>query len=110
MTVISNLMVRVGVDRAGGFALSPGALLHGLAKLAHQPLFDIGIFLYASAAIVWFRVLATENLNTCYPLLVSTTFFLVTLAATLFFREPLTWVKVLGLGIILSGIVLVSRS
>ncbi|MEW6715929.1 MAG: hypothetical protein AB1345_00265 [Chloroflexota bacterium] len=109
LTVASNLMLRGGVIRAGGFTLSPGTLISDLLRLARQPLFLTGGVLYAMAALVWFRVISTENLNNSYPLLVSITFVLVTLGATMFFREPVSWQKVLGLGVILVGIVLVAR-
>jgi multidrug transporter EmrE-like cation transporter len=109
LTVASNLMLREGVTRAGGFGLSLRMLVGDLLRLARQPLFVVGLVLYATAALVWFRVISTENLNSSYPLLVSLTFVLVTLGATVFFREPVSWQKVLGLGVILAGIVLVVR-
>ena len=110
LTVGANLMLRGGVMRAGGFALSLSTLVSDLLRLARQPVFVAGAILYATAALVWFRVISTENLNSSYPLLVSLTFVLVTLGATLFFREPVSWQKVLGLGVILAGIVLVARA
>ena len=109
LTVASNLLVRLGVGRAGGFSLSAEGAVKDLLRLAREPSFDVGIVLYASASVVWFRVLSTENLNISYPLLVSMTFVLVTFMATVLFHEPLSWVKVAGLGVILAGIVLVSR-
>ena len=109
LTVASNLLVRFGVERAGGLSLSLSDIVGGLLRLARQPSFDVGIVLYASAAVVWFRVLSTENLNISYPLLVSMTFLLVTVTATILFHEPLSWGKLLGLGVILAGIALVSR-
>ena len=110
LTVASNLMLRGGVTRAGGFALSLASLISDLLRLARQPLFVAGLVLYAMAALVWFRVISTENLSSSYPLLVSLTFVLVTLGATVFFREPVSWQKVLGLGVILAGILLVARA
>lgn len=74
LTVASNLMLRAGVIRAGGFGLSLGRLVSDLLRLARQPLFVTGLVLYATAALVWFRVISTENLNSSYPLLVSLTF------------------------------------
>ena len=110
LTVASNLMLREGVTRAGGFGLSLEKLVGDLARLARQPLFVAGLALYAMAALVWFRVISTENLNSSYPVLVSLTFVLVTLGATVFFREPVSWQKVMGLGLILVGVLLVSRA
>lgn len=110
MTVASNLMLRAGVTRAGGFTLSLDSLFPDLFNLARQPLFITGLTFYALAALVWFRVISTENLNSSYPVLVGMTFFLVTVGATLLFREPISWLKVFGLGLIMIGIVVVSRS
>jgi multidrug transporter EmrE-like cation transporter len=110
LTVASNLMLREGVTQAGGFGLSLGKLVSDLLRLARRPLFIVGLALYAAAALVWFRVISTENLNSSYPVLVGLTFVLVTSGATVFFHEPVSWQKVLGLGLILAGILLVSRA
>jgi len=110
LTVASNLMLREGVTRAGGFGLSLDSLVSDLLRLARQPLVLAGLTLYATTALLWFRVISTENLNSSYPLLVGLTFVLVTLGATVFFHEPVSWQKVLGLGVILVGIVLVARA
>lgn len=110
LTVASNLMLRAGVTRAGGFALSLRTLVSDLLRLARQPLVLVGLTLYATTALLWFRVMSTENLNSSYPVLVGLTFVLVTLGATVFFHEPVSWQKVLGLGVILAGIVLVAHA
>lgn len=106
LTVAANLLLRSGVERAGGFVIE----LAGLTGLLRQPRFDFGLALYAMASLVWFRVLSVEPLSIAYPVLVSTTFFLVTIGAVLLFRESLAWHKILGLVVILAGIFIVSRS
>jgi multidrug transporter EmrE-like cation transporter len=108
MTAAANLMMREGVVRAGGFALALHTLLRDLTHLARQPLFDIGVLLYGLASLVWFRIVSTENLNSSYPLLVSLTFISIAVGATLVFREPLSLQKIVGIGVILIGIILVS--
>jgi len=110
LTVVGNLLMREGVMRAGGLSLSLSTLVQELGRLARQTLFDLGILLYGIASLVWFRIVSTENLNSSYPLLVSLTFIFVTLGATLLFREPLSVQKVVGLGVILVGIVLVASA
>jgi multidrug transporter EmrE-like cation transporter len=110
LTVVSNLMLRTGVSKAGGFVPSLETLLANLMQLARQPLVVTGVFLYGTASLVWFRVISTENLNSSYPVLVGTTFILVTFGATILFREPVSWLKVIGLALILLGILLASRS
>ena len=78
--------------------------------MGQQPLFVIGVLLYGFAALVWFRVLSTEDLSSSYPLLISLTFVLVTLGAVVLFREHLNTQKLVGLAVILTGVVLVARS
>ena len=109
MTMGANLMLRAGIDAAGGF--SPGTaleLIFGLLRLFLQPLFAIGFVTYFLAAVVWFRVVATEPLSVAYPILVSLTFTFVTAGAVIVFQEPISLRKVLGLAVILAGIVILS--
>lgn len=109
LQVAGTLMLRIGVDRAGGFAIKLADAPNGLLRLAGQPLFDIGFILYGVAALVWFRVISTQPLSTAYPLLVSLTFMFVTLGAVTLFQESMTFTKVLGLVIILVGIFIMSK-
>jgi len=108
LTAGANLLLRIGVDRAGRFAFaltnSPSAQL----RLVCQPLFDPGVTLYGLAPLVWFRVFTSEHLSIAYPLLVSLTSIFVTLGAVALFQESLTWRKLLGLTIILFGILVVT--
>jgi multidrug transporter EmrE-like cation transporter len=105
----SNLMIRSGIDRAGGFPARMSEVPAALLKLVQQPVFDVGFIFYGITALIWFRVVASEPLSSAYPLLVSLTFLLVTLGAIFFFRETLTWQKIVGLAIILFGIFFLGR-
>jgi multidrug transporter EmrE-like cation transporter len=109
MTMGANLMLRAGIDAAGGFA-PRGAidLVVAIAKLFLQPLFTTGFVVYFLASVVWFRIVATEPLSVAYPILVSLTFSLVTAGAVVFFHESLSLQKVVGLVTILGGIVILS--
>ena len=109
LTMASNLMIRAGVDQAGGFPARMSEVPAALLRLAQQPVFDIGFIFYGLTALIWFRVVASEPLSSAYPLLVSLTFLLVTLGAVLLFHETLTWQKIVGLAVILFGIFLIGR-
>ena len=109
LTMVANLLLRSGIDAAGGFTLGGVATtVAALLKLFMQPKFLIGFVLYFMASVVWFRVVATEPLSVAYPLLVSCTFTLVTAGAVVVFSEPLSARQVLGLVVILAGIALIS--
>lgn len=110
LQVAATLLLRAGIDRAGGFADSLAGIPSGLLGLISQPLFDLGFILYGLAALVWFRVVATQPLSTAYPLLVSLTYVFVTLGAVMLFRESLTLQRVVGLAIILIGVFVVGRA
>jgi multidrug transporter EmrE-like cation transporter len=109
MTMGANLMLRAGIDAAGGFSAGTALeLVMAMVRLFLQPWFTTGFIVYFLASVIWFRVVATEPLSLAYPLLVSLTFSLVTAGAVVMFNEPLTLRKVVGLAVILAGILLVS--
>lgn len=109
LTMVANLLLRSGIDAAGGFSLGGLATTAAaLLKLFMEPKFLVGFVLYFMASVVWFRVVATEPLSVAYPLLVSCTFTLVTAGAVIVFSEPMTLRQMLGLAIILAGIALIS--
>ena len=109
LTMVANLLLRAGIDAAGGFSLgSLATTAASLLKLFMEPKFLVGFVLYFMASVVWFRVVATEPLSVAYPLLVSCTFTLVTARAMVVFSERLSVRQVLGLVVILAGIALIS--
>ncbi len=103
--VAANLLLRVGLDK-GNFSGS----LSDFFFLFKQPSFDAGIFFYAFATVAWIKVLSSEPLNLAYPILVSITFALVTLLATLLFHESFGILKLSGIIFILIGITLMAQS
>jgi multidrug transporter EmrE-like cation transporter len=108
LTVAANLMLRAGVDKAGGFAAILRSSFSAIIKLIAQPLFDLGVFLYAFVSLIWFHVISTEPLSVAYPLLVSLTFVFVTLRAIFIFHKALNLTKLVGIIIILTGIIILS--
>ena len=101
----ANFLMKSGISEAGGFALSVSDLL----RLARQPRFVAGFLLSGIAALIWFRILATQKLSTCYPLFVGLTYSLITVGAFYFFHEKISVQKLAGLGAIVAGIVAVAR-
>ena len=102
---VANLLMKTGITAAGGFTPSLAALL----RLGQQPTFAYGFLLSGIAALMWFQILATQKLSTCYPLFVSLTYSLITLGAFYFFHERISWQKLGGLVAIVAGITAVAR-
>lgn len=109
ITTAANLMLRKGIEHAGGFTFDNlPTLFAGFIRLLSQPVFTIGFVLYFCAALLWFRVIATEPLSIAYPVLVSITFVLVTYAASVFLQEPVTLRTLSGILLVALGITLIS--
>ena len=108
MTVAGNLMIRTGLLRAGGISLNH--IPTQIIGLLRQPLFVIGFILYATAMVTWFAVISTENLSTAYPILTGLTFTFVTIGALTLFGEQVTPQKLVGIGMILAGVVVVAQA
>ena len=102
---VANVLMKNGIAQAGGFSPSVSAVL----SLLRQPAFVGGFMLTGVAALMWFRILATQKLSTCYPLFVSLTYTLITVGAFYFLHEKISAQKLLGLAIIIAGITTVAR-
>ncbi len=102
---VANLLMKDGIAAAGGFEPSLAALL----RLGQQPKFAFGFLLSGVAALIWFHILATQKLSTCYPLFVGLTYSFITLAAFYFLQENISWQKLAGLVAIIAGITAVAR-
>jgi len=109
LTAISNLALRFGIQKLGGFELSAARLVPQMLTFSREPACLIGIFGQVAAAVLWFRIISVVEISRGYPLLVSLTFLLVVVGSLVFFGEPVSWRKLAGLIVILGGIQLVSR-
>lgn len=111
MSTVANLLLRAGLDRAGGF--KPHNLLAAVlefTKLLTEPLFGAGFVLLFLSALVWFRIITYEPLSTAYPLMIGLIFVMVNIGAVIVFRESMSVGKAIGLAVILLGIAIASTS
>ena len=101
----ANLLMKIGIMAVGGFSPS----VWGLVRLCRQPAFVFGFGLSGIAAVMWFRILATQKLSSCYPLFVSLTYSLIALSSFYFLDEKISVQKMAGLVAIVAGIAAVAR-
>jgi small multidrug resistance pump len=80
-----------------------------LLQLLRQPALVAGLLLVGIAGLLWFRILATQKLSTCYPLFVSLTYALITVGSFYFLHERISIQKLVGLVVIIIGITTVAR-
>jgi drug/metabolite transporter (DMT)-like permease len=81
----------------------PLADLHGLAILG------VALALYGAATLVWVMILKHAPLSRIYPLM-ALSFVLTPLGGAVFLKEPISSAYWAGVGLILAGLVVVSRA
>ena len=91
-------------------ALKAGAVsdLHWQTFLS--PAVLLGVALYGVSLILTVRIYAEFPLSIISPVMAGAIFVLVTLGAALFFAEPITARKLLGVALIVAGIAQLSRA
>lgn len=99
-----NLLMRMGMDRAGGFQFS----FSSIRNLLIEPVFMLGGIIVAVSIIIWLRVMASQPLHLAYPMMVTISFVIVTTGAAIILREHLTLTRMTGMLIILAGIALLN--
>jgi multidrug transporter EmrE-like cation transporter len=77
--------------------------------LLSQPLLYAGFLAYGLSAVLWLQVLSKMPLVVAYPL-VSFNFILVALGGAAVLHEDFTWPMGVGIGLIVAGLVVVSRA
>jgi multidrug transporter EmrE-like cation transporter len=110
MAAASNILLRLGLARSGGFGVSDQGIVRDVMRLACEPVFVAGLLLYALALGAWLRVLSTEALYVGYVLLISIAFIATSIGDVVIFRETMTLQKALGALVILAGIVVMVRA
>jgi multidrug transporter EmrE-like cation transporter len=73
------------------------------------PIFAIGMMFGAANTFLFARSIKAIPLSVAYPVFTGASFVFITLAAALAFHERLLPVHLLGVGLVMLGIVLVTR-
>lgn len=73
------------------------------------PVFAIGLMLGAANTFLFARSIKAIPLSVAYPVFTGASFGLIILAAALLFHERLPLVHLTGIGLVVAGIVLVTR-
>lgn len=79
------------------------------APLVWWPRFAIGLMLGAANTFLFAHSIKAISLSVAYPVFTGASFVFVTLAAALVFHERLLPIHLLGIGLVMTGIVLATR-
>jgi len=89
--------------------LAPSKVVGIVLKIFSNPLVLVGVFSYLLGSIIWLVVLSRTELSFAYPF-VSLTYLLVFIGSWYLFGESISFLRCLGLGLILCGVIFISLS
>ena len=109
--VLGQLLLKMGMTQVGSLESEGG--LGGLVRVGIRVFSNMkvigGFAAYGVSSLFWIVVLSRINLSLAYPML-ALNFVLVPLTAWLLLGEQVPPLRWLGIGIIVAGVVIISRT
>jgi multidrug transporter EmrE-like cation transporter len=93
----------------GYFEMQFQNLFPMIKKVAANAYILSGLGSYVISVAIWLLVLARVEVSYAYPFL-SVGYVVVTLMGYFIFQESLSWMRVIGISVIILGVILLSRS
>jgi multidrug transporter EmrE-like cation transporter len=109
LNATAQLLLKAGTNAVGHFEFSMENLVPVGLKLALEPHILGGIFCYVISLVVWVLGLSRVPVSIAYPML-SIGYVLNAVAAWYLFGESLTALRLTGIGFIIVGVFLVTKS
>ncbi|MBK7764658.1 MAG: EamA family transporter [Sulfuritalea sp.] len=109
LNAAAQLLLKAGTNAVGHFEFHADNILPVGLKLAFQPFIMGGMACYAVSLVIWIMALSRVPVSIAYPML-SIGYVINALFAWQWFGEALAAQKLLGIGFILVGVLLVARS
>jgi multidrug transporter EmrE-like cation transporter len=109
LNAVAQLLLKAGTNAVGHFEFHLDNLVPVGLKLAFQPFIMGGMVCYAVSLVVWIMALSRVPVSIAYPML-STGYVINAFVAWQWLGEALAAQKLLGIGLIVVGVVLVTRS
>jgi multidrug transporter EmrE-like cation transporter len=109
LTVYGQLAIKWQVNHAGALPADGAGRIAFYTALLLNPWVISAIVAAFAAMLSWMAAMTRFELSHAYPFMAAN-FVLVGLASIWLFNEPLTWNKVIGVGLICLGLFVVARS
>ena len=109
LNACAQLLLKAGTNRIGHFDFSLGNALPIGWQLATNPYIFGGLSCYVISVVVWIMALSRVPVSIAYPML-SIGYVVNALAAWWRFGESPTIMRIAGIGIIIVGVYLVTKS
>ncbi|WP_313952404.1 SMR family transporter [Accumulibacter sp.] len=105
----AQLLLKAGTNAIGHFDFSLGNVIPIAMKVAAQPSIIGGLACYVVSVVIWILALSRVPVSIAYPML-SIGYVVNAVIAHYWFGEILVLQKMLGIGFIIIGVVLVANS
>ncbi len=105
----AQLLLKAGTNSVGVFEFSRENIMPIGWKLATEPHIVGGLACYVISVVVWVMALSRVEVSVAYPLL-SVGYVVNAIAAWYLFGEAVTPMRLAGIGVIIIGVCLVTRS
>ena len=109
LNVAAQLLIKTGTNAIGYFEYTRENILPIGWKLATEPHIIGALTCYVVGVVVWILALSRVQVSIAYPLL-SLGYIVNAVAANYLFEEAITPSKLIGMGIIIVGVVVISRA
>lgn len=106
---IAQLALKAGMERIGYFTFSLNNLTGISLQIISNPFILAGLFCYVLSVVIWLAVLSRVEVGVAYPM-ISIGYIATAIAAYYLFGEHLTWIRIAGIGVIITGVYLVART
>lgn len=104
-SALAQIMLKLGM----GKVVIENITLESLLRLFFNPFILAGMFLYVTAMLIWLYVLKNVEVSYAYPF-TALGFILVMVISYFFLAEQITLLRLAGIGLIVGGIFLISKS
>lgn len=109
LNAAAQLLLKAGTNAIGHFDFQINNILPIGMKLALQPFIMGGMACYVVSLVIWIMALSRVPVSIAYPML-SIGYVINAFVAWQWFGEALAAQKLLGIGVIVIGVILVARS
>jgi multidrug transporter EmrE-like cation transporter len=109
LNAFAQVLLKKGMLSIGYFHFNFENFFSVFRKVAINSSILAGLASYVISVAVWLLVLARVEVSYAYPFL-SVGYVVVTVMGYFIFQENLSWMRVIGIGIIIVGVLLLSRS
>ena len=109
LNAAAQILMKTGSNAVGYFEFSSANILPISLKLATEWHIAAALFCYALSVVVWVLALSRVPVSIAFPML-SMAYVVNAVAAWYLLGEPFNPTKLIGMGVIILGVVIISRA